>query len=235
MLKKNLFLFCFIFTNAIFLKGSAIGSDALWSIICLPKSVSTEERIELIKKYLTNGGSIDAKNLKGQTALMSAASGNHLLFLEFCLAQGAKINAQDEDGYTALMCAAESKSSRSVVDVLKVLVAARANVNLQTYKHEKTALHCAVDTTGHRQLCCRFHKDYTRFDAVNFFVDLPTINLQVCINITDPNSTSLVFNHMTPREYAYAHGNTVAGNFLKKREEEKELFLQELTCYNTAE
>lgn len=60
-----------------------------------------------VRLLIARGGSVNAKNKHGYTALMVAAGGGHVDVVRALLAEGADVNAKDNNGYTALMAVAE--------------------------------------------------------------------------------------------------------------------------------
>lgn len=67
-----------------------------------------EERHEIVLLLLGYGANINARDDKGRTALMLAATHFNTRFVEFLLMFGAYINAEDYNGWTALSWAAKS-------------------------------------------------------------------------------------------------------------------------------
>lgn len=71
---------------------------------------------------------IGQKTYEGQTALMSAANGNHLDTVKFLISRGANINATRHNGLTALMIASQVGNEKLV----EYLIQNGADINLIT-------------------------------------------------------------------------------------------------------
>ena len=100
---------------------------------------------ELGRILIAGGGDVNARDPKGETALMKVPCavkdrGDYGLF-ELLLDSGADIHAQDERGCTALMHAANRGSSGSV----KILIQHGANLNIRNTEG-KTALSCVYES-----------------------------------------------------------------------------------------
>jgi len=95
--------------------------------------------IKNIGDLLDRGFDINAKNLNGETALMSATFRGKADLVELLLDRGAEVNARNGYGATALMYAAEWGYSR----IAKTLLESGADVNLQDNGGE-TALSLAL-------------------------------------------------------------------------------------------
>jgi ankyrin repeat protein len=78
-----------------------------------------------VQDLLAKGDDVNAKDKKGETALMWAALGGHVEMVQTLLARGADVNAKSHDDATALMAAA----SNGHREVLEALLAKGADVN----------------------------------------------------------------------------------------------------------
>lgn len=87
-----------------------------------------------------NEASTTNENVK-VTKLHIAAQNNDLSALNSAINEGVDLNAVTEDGWTALHFAA----FRGYTDVVKALLAAGINVNIQGNFYHRTALHYAAD------------------------------------------------------------------------------------------
>ncbi|CAN9514340.1 unnamed protein product [Ophioblennius macclurei] len=86
-------------------------------------------------------GKLDAKEHKGKTALLVAATANQSEILQDLLSLGADINACDVKGQTALHLAAQY----GYPGVLQAILSSRSAFNLETRNFEgMTPLHCAA-------------------------------------------------------------------------------------------
>jgi ankyrin repeat protein len=99
-----------------------------------------------VKRLLTAGAEVNAKDMHGATALMYASRGGHRKVAELLLARGAEVNAKTTDGRTALMLASESGHRK----VAELLLAKGAEVSAKN-THGKTALMYASQK-GHREV-----------------------------------------------------------------------------------
>ncbi len=93
------------------------------------------------------GHGVNAKDKRGDTALIRAARVGHADRIKALIAAGADVNAKDEDGITALMQAAFYTNA----DIVKALIAAGADVNARD-KNGKTALMLAATTEAGGQV-----------------------------------------------------------------------------------
>lgn len=78
---------------------------------------------------------VSARNKKGETALHIAVKRSNEGMVKLLLSSGIAVSIQDNEGYTPL------HKARSE-EVITQLVAASIDVNLQTFAHKTTALHC---------------------------------------------------------------------------------------------
>jgi hypothetical protein len=94
----------------------------------------------------SHGASLDARDARGLTALVAAASSGDTAAVKSLLAQGAAVDATAADGRTALIAAAQSGRIETVV----LLIAASANLNWSA-RGTGTALNVA-ENTGRAQI-----------------------------------------------------------------------------------
>ncbi len=78
-------------------------------------------------------------------ALLKAAFEGDLDGLKAALAKGTPVEAKSERGFTALNLAASGNHPEAV----KILLAAKADVNAQNKRNGASALHIAADTGNH--------------------------------------------------------------------------------------
>ena len=97
--------------------------------------------LEIAKKMLDHGASVDARTHHYTTPLMLSSIHGPVEFVELLLAYGAEIDAADKDGQTAL----HQATSLQKVEIMAALVENGANVNAKdTYGF--TPLHHAAET-----------------------------------------------------------------------------------------
>jgi DnaJ like chaperone protein len=112
------------------------------------------------KLLLDHGADVNASDLGGYTALMSAASDGCIDVARLLLSRGAKVNALNAAGDTALMCASQYSPpgrneeapafSRDYPGVVKVLLAHGADISVSN-EDGLSALQLA-DDCGHQDL-----------------------------------------------------------------------------------
>ena len=95
--------------------------------------------LDVVKELLYKGAEVDAKDKNGETPLHKVHG--HVEVVKVLLSNGAAVNAKDADGQTPLHLAA----SKSHLDVVKELLAAKeVEVNTKD-KYGETPLHVAAD------------------------------------------------------------------------------------------
>jgi ankyrin repeat protein len=105
-----------------------------------------------VKKLLEEGADPNAKDAKGETALMKAAALGHVTVIKILFASAkalVEVDEMDEDSQTAFMKAAQNGHN----DVLQVLMAKMADVNAKDSQGETALMHAAV----------RGHSDTVRY------------------------------------------------------------------------
>ena len=95
-----------------------------WEFIALCEAGTAEEIRNAIH---LQGANVDASDIEGYTALMSAALGNNLEAVKVLVQEGAYLNFQHERGYTALTAAIYSNN----LEMVNVLIKAGADVNYE--------------------------------------------------------------------------------------------------------
>ena len=99
--------------------------------------------LPLVKKYLADGFSINARHdYQEETLLMCAAGGQSIGVIEHLIEQKADVNLRDKDGFMALMKGMSFRKEPSESTV-NVLLAAGADVNIRSH-NGKTALTMAA-------------------------------------------------------------------------------------------
>jgi ankyrin repeat protein len=113
---------------------------------------------EVVKLLLDKGANVNIKTKEGITALMEASSGGYAEVVKLLLDKGADVNIKTDEGITALMEASSggyskkeifgkaqtAASERGCIEVIKLLLAKGANINVKNSKGE-TALVIAKD------------------------------------------------------------------------------------------
>jgi WD40 repeat protein/uncharacterized protein YecT (DUF1311 family) len=115
---------------------------------------------DVAQALLASGADVNASDDKGNTALMAASVTIYVEVVKKLLEAGADINARNKDGVTALMLASgygrtglvvtDMKGKMEIVnndpvgngnvEVVKALIAAKADVNIRSGKNGRTAL-----------------------------------------------------------------------------------------------
>ncbi|TMW62836.1 hypothetical protein Poli38472_005454 [Pythium oligandrum] len=98
---------------------------------------------EAVKKYLADGGDVNAKDEFGYTPLQAAVSYNHIELVQFLLASGASATLADNDLDTPLHRA-------ETVDCAKILLHHGAQLNARN-SEERTPFDAATEE-GHTEL-----------------------------------------------------------------------------------
>ena len=105
-----------------------------------------EKRTNKIKQLLTSGTNVNAKNIRGVTALMWASYINNTKAMQLLMDAGADVNVKNNEDYTALIIAAE----KNKVNAIKLLIKAGADVNAKcndgTTATMRTAAHNSAKT-----------------------------------------------------------------------------------------
>jgi hypothetical protein len=96
--------------------------------------------LAVVRKLLTEGSTVDARNQYGSTALMRAAAGGHADVVNALLKAAADIDATGNDGLDALMCAARFGHA----PVTDALLRLRSNVEAKA-ENGSTAITIAKD------------------------------------------------------------------------------------------
>jgi ankyrin repeat protein len=87
--------------------------------------------IDTVQRLLTEGASVDAADLNGQTALIAAAWGNHLAVACALIEAGADVNTQDSTQQSAYLIA----TSEGYLELLEMTLDAGADVrSLDSYR-----------------------------------------------------------------------------------------------------
>ena len=107
-------------------------------------SAAARGDMDAIEELLTSGIDPACINRGGETALMWACTRQrNELTIDRLLKAKANVNAKDQHGFTALMEASQGGH----IEAMKVLIAARADINAREPEDDQTALvmamHCA--------------------------------------------------------------------------------------------
>lgn len=89
-----------------------------------------EGNLPELKELLTKAGTVDPREERGWTPLMSASEGGQMKTIEFLLGKNAKLNLKNELGDTALMRATVVGN----LEVVKLLVEKGASIHLKNKK-----------------------------------------------------------------------------------------------------
>lgn len=137
----------------------------------------TPETVSIVKLLLEHKADPNKADSIGRTPLLWAAQNNCVETAILLLNDNAAVNHQDQDGATALHYACKSGHK----EVVKVLLAHRANVNIPTYTQRVTPLiaACSVETV----LIARDEKEETEHVVRQFASD---------INKSKPNKKEII-------------------------------------------
>ena len=103
------------------------------SLTPLMKAVQSSN-VGKVKAFLKNKANVNAKSKAGVTALMLAAADGHAEIVKLLLKAGADPNAQDKEKNSALMYLLDNDGANergTLLQIAKLLIAAKAKVNLQ--------------------------------------------------------------------------------------------------------
>lgn len=126
-------ILCVLMLSIFFVTCSAHESKAVENI----KNNIAEASLEDAQKYIINKNNINAIDVNGTTALMSAAKDGNILAVTYLLENGALIAMYDFFDKSALLLASEEGHK----EVIKILLAAGADVNtIQNNELGATAL-----------------------------------------------------------------------------------------------
>lgn len=114
----------------------------------LPPIVEAGRRgdVELIRKRLAAGDSVDLRDAEGESALGRAAEGGHVEAVALLLASRADANASDEQGRTPLLRAAASRAAGSD-PIVESLLRAGADPNARDRRARGIAYYLAESAT----------------------------------------------------------------------------------------
>jgi WD40 repeat protein/uncharacterized protein YecT (DUF1311 family) len=121
---------------------------------------SSDGYLDVVQALLASGADVNASDDKGNTALTAASVTIYVEVVKKLVEAGADINARNKDGVTALMLASgygrtglvvtDMKGKMEIVtndpvgngnvEVVKALIAAKADVNIRSGKNGRTAL-----------------------------------------------------------------------------------------------
>ena len=127
-------------------------------------AASSGGNAEVVKLLLDKGANVNIKTNTGTTALITASSGGYAEIVKLLLDKGADVNIKTNEGITALMetsnggyskkvifgKAPTAASERECIEVVKLLLAKGADINVKNNKGE-TALMIAKDK-GYKEI-----------------------------------------------------------------------------------
>ena len=93
-----------------------------------------DDDVEAVNEAIEAGADVNARDVDGKTALMSAAEGGHTAIVKALIDKGANIEAVDNEGNTALILAergGHSATAKVITDALTEKIAIEANNKLQ--------------------------------------------------------------------------------------------------------
>lgn len=118
--------------------------------------------VEELKDLIEKGADVNAKNTKGETALIAAAERGHLNIVDILFEKDADINAKNNKGWTALWMVA----SRGHSFIVRALLERGADVNAKENTGGNTALHMAA-LAGHTEIVKLLLKNNADVNANN--------------------------------------------------------------------
>lgn len=104
--------------------------------------------LEIVKKFVEDGGNIEMKDKTGATGLIFASAHNRNKVVKFLIENGADPNAKDNNGWTALISAAQL--GNDYTETARLLIDNGADLNC-TDGDGFTALHIALEN-GYKNL-----------------------------------------------------------------------------------
>lgn len=147
-------------------KGASLRADG-GSILV---RAAQRQRRDYLQWLLDRGVSVNARNWRGQTTLMPAASLGDSETVSFLLARGANVNVRDKDGRTPLIHAASGRTPLVQKDTRRSGVLSKAGfIAVMNMLLEKGARINAKDSRGWTALVCAAQNGDT--DLVKLLLD----------------------------------------------------------------
>ena len=155
--------------------------------------------LDVLPAFLNHGAKVDAKDNKGRTALMWAASHGNEQIVRFLLEHGADVNAADANGDTALIYAAD-RGNTGLVQLLKDKGATRTDIHIIAKEKPPTSLSPA------QSWALAIGAIYSQLNGLNPYLlgygnsEPSARELKEDWNITDRNSFLKVINNLLSSE-----------------------------------
>lgn len=173
--------------------GANVNMKSLLGHTALMLATHNAECVQLLLEAKAN---VNVKNSFGGTALLEAVEGGRSDIVKLLIVAKADVNAKDKNGQTPLMAAAKedlfssrkknltedqqarfaaefAEGSRKFAEITASLIEAKANVNAQSLKDGKTALHIAAETGGNIETAKRLVDAHAHIDVKDKYGNTP--------------------------------------------------------------